>query len=131
MPGGIGPVSDATLSACTGQDRTFTSKKNANEIFFNLDQRRVLYDGVEGYLYFVDATNGIVSQTLQAALSGLGRPPSVEQIYLDPHKFFSGARRVRLTPTDADTLLVALRLAGVRTTVRHAPARSSNTVSPG
>lgn len=118
MPGGIGPVSIETISACAGRDRRIASAKNPNEIFFNLDNRRVFYDSAEGHLYFVDSPDGIVMQTVSASLAGLQHPPSIEQVYLDPHKCFHGARRVKLGEADANTLLIALRLTGIRTTIR-------------
>lgn len=118
MPGGVGPVSATTASACSRADRAITSARNATEIFFNLDHRRVFYDRAERALYFVNSPDGVVTQTIGASLSGLNSNAVIEQIYLDPHKCFNGARRVRLGDGEADTLLIALRLAGVRTTVR-------------
>ena len=118
MPGGIGPVSTATASACTRTDRPIAAVRNANEIFYNLDNRRVFFDRAEGFLYFVDLPDGAVTQTISASLAGLRSTAAIEQVYLDPHKCFHGARRVRLGDDHANTLLVALRLAGVRTTVR-------------
>ncbi len=118
MPGGVGPVSDKTASACTSRDRPIASAKNSNEIFFNLANRRVFYDSAEGRLYFVDSPDGIVMQTVSASLAGLHDPVSIEQVYLDPHKCFHGARRVQLSEAHANTLLIALRLAGIRTTIR-------------
>ena len=118
MPGGVGPVSKTTITASSRTDRTITSAKNTNEIFYNLDNRRVFYDRAERFLYFVDAQDGLVTQTISASLTGLGSKAAIEQVYLDPHQYFNGARRVRLDAAHADTLLIALRLAGVRTTVR-------------
>ena len=117
MPGGVGPVSDKTISACTGRDRRIAPAKNPNEIFFNLDNRRVFYDGAEGHLYFVDSPDGIVMRTVSASLAGLHNQSAIEQVYLDPHKCFHGARRVKLGEAHANTLLIALRLAGIRTTI--------------
>ena len=117
MPGGVGPVSIKTTSACASRDRRIASAKNPNEIFFNLDNRRVFYDSAEGHLYFVDSADGIVTQTVSASLAGLRNPVAIEQVYLDPHKCFHGARRVQLNGAHANTLLIALRLAGIRTTI--------------
>lgn len=118
MPGGIGPVSKTTASACGRVDREITSARNTNEIFYNLDSHRVFYDTADGFLYFVDSPGGIVRQTISASLQGMNSRTAIEQIYLDPHKYFNGANRVRMAGREADTLLIALRLAGVRTTVR-------------
>jgi len=117
MPGGVGPVSSATVSACSGKDRKIASVRNANEIFYHLDSRRVFFDAGEGFLYFVDSPDGMVEQTISASLIGLESTNTIEQVYLDPHKCFNGARRVKLAEAHADTLLIALRLTGVRTTV--------------
>jgi hypothetical protein len=35
-------------------------------------------------------------------------------LHLDPHGYFRGARRIRLTPAQACTVLVALRLGGIQ-----------------
>jgi hypothetical protein len=54
-------------------------------------------------------------------------------MHLDRHKFFNGTRRIRLTKQQADTVLVALRLSGVRTTIQRVARRpiSSTRSSPG
>jgi hypothetical protein len=118
MPGGIGKVSETMVSACCRQDRAIASVKNANEIFFNLDARRVFYDGSERYLYFVDSPQNLVMRTIQAVLAGMREPLLIEQLHLDTHKFFNGARRVGLTGAQAHAVLTALRLAGVAATIR-------------
>lgn len=112
------PAGNAAKSACSRHDQLITSAKNSNEIFFNLDNRRVFYDSTEGYLYFTDSPTGSLIQTVRATLTGLNSSATIEQIYLDPHRFFSGACRVRLLAEHVSTLLIALRLAGIRTTVR-------------
>jgi hypothetical protein len=42
----------------------------------------------------------------------------IEQLHLDQHKFFNGARRVSLTSEQAHVVLIALRLVGVTATIR-------------
>jgi len=106
------------MSACSRRDRAIASVKNANEIFFNLDGRRVYYDGSERYLYFVDSPQDLVMRTIRAALAGMRQPLVIEQLHLDTNKFFNGARRVGLTVEQAHTVLTALRLAGVAATIR-------------
>ena len=118
MPGGVGPISDTTISACASRDRPVAPPNNANEIFFNLDNRRVFYDSAACHLYFVDSPDGLVLQTVSASLAGLQSHVTIEQVYLDPHKCFNGARRMKLQPGHANALLIALRLAGIRTTIR-------------
>lgn len=118
MPGGIGPISEATLAACCGRERTIAPVSNATEIFFNLSSRRVFYDQADRYLYFVDSRDGLVIRILTAVAGGQGRVVDVEQIYLDSHGYFSGARRVALAPDISEPLLTAFRLAGIHTVVR-------------
>lgn len=89
----------------------------ANEIFFMLDSRHTFYDVIERLLYFVNAPGESAFATIEASLAGLGSTAVFEQIYLDPHNCFNGARRIRLTPAHATVVLVALRLAGTRTTL--------------
>jgi hypothetical protein len=117
MPGGIGPVDAATLSACSAPDRVIASVRNANEIFFHLDGRRVYFDRAAGYLYFVTGADDRVARTIRTSLAGLSATPGFEQLHLDAHGLFNGARRVPLGVPEADIVLVALRLAGVRATV--------------
>ena len=117
MPGGIGPVDQKTLSACSGHDRVITSVSNANEIFFHLDGRRVYFDRAAGYLYFVTGADDRVARTIAASLAGLHCTPAFEQLHLDSHGLFNGPRRVALSLRQADTVLIALRLSGVRATV--------------
>jgi hypothetical protein len=117
MPGGIGKVSKAVATAGNRSDRVIARTRNANEIFYNLDSRRVFYDTESCLLYFVDSDEGQVARTIRATLEGVDRNARIEQVYLDPHRCFNGARRVRLTEAQVAPMLVALRLAGVRTTV--------------
>jgi len=118
MPGGIGKVSETMASACCRQDRVIDSVKNANEIFFHLDGRRVYYDTTERYLYFVDSPQDLVMRTVRASLAGMRAAVVIEQLHLDTHRYFNGARRVALTDGQAQTVLTALRLAGVSATIR-------------
>ena len=62
MPGGVGPVSNSTLSAGTARDRKITSAKNATEIFYNLNNLRVFYDSADSHLYFIDTPDGLVTR---------------------------------------------------------------------
>ncbi|MCG6863716.1 MAG: hypothetical protein LJE70_21040 [Chromatiaceae bacterium] len=117
MPGGVGPVSQTTVLACTRQDRAIPSVQNANEIFYHLDSRRVLFDRGNGFLYFVNSSDGLIAGMIRAALTGMQCTFEIEQMHLDRHRFFTGARRIRLTAHQADTVLVALRVAGVRTAI--------------
>ena len=117
MPGGVGKVSNTVVTAGNRSDRRIARIRNTNEIFYNLDSRRVYYDTESCLLYFVDSDQGEVCRTIRAALDGIKGNSGIEQVYLDPHKCFNGARRVRLTAAQVAPLLVALRLAGIRTTI--------------
>jgi len=119
MPGGVGKVSNTVLNAATRSNRQIARTRNANEIFYNLDSRRVYYDAESCLLYFVDSEQGQVTRTIRAVLDGMPGSAGIEQVYLDPHKCFNGARRVQLTAAQAAPLLVALRLAGIRTTINQ------------
>lgn len=118
MPGGIGPMNPETLAACFTRGREIDAPGNANEIFFNLDGRRVYYDSGAGYLYFVNAPGDVVLRTVRSAAAGAGSLPVIEQLHLDVHKCFNAACRVRLQGALVNTVLMALRLAGVHATVR-------------
>jgi hypothetical protein len=109
---------EEALSAGSGRDRLIASVSNANEIFFCLDGRRVYFDRAAGFLYFVTGADDRVARIIRASLAGLGCSPVFEQLHLDAHGLFNGARRVALTVPEADTVLIALRLSGVRATVR-------------
>ncbi len=118
MPGGIGPVTDATITACAARDRVLAPVANANEIFFHLDGRRVFYASDQGWLYFVATADDLIGRVIVHALAGMCSPLDFEQLYLDINHCFPGARRVALDRQQFETVLVALRLAGVRATIR-------------
>ncbi len=118
MPGGIGKVSESMMSTCWRQDRSIASVKNTNEIYFHLDGRRVYFDRAGRFLYFVDSPLDLVKRTILAALTGAQDPVVIEQLHLDKHKFFNGARRVSLTSEQPHVVLIALRLVGVTATIR-------------
>jgi len=115
MPGGIGPVGPAVLAAGGRRERHFSATGGANEIFFHLDARRVYYDRRQCQLYFVCTPDDLVAHTLCAAIGGT--MPPIEQLHLDSHRFFNAARRVTLSPEQANIALMALRLVGISATV--------------
>ena len=118
MPGGIGPVSESMQSACADQGRSIDAVGNANEIFFNLDGRRVWYQRADEFLYFVTTPDNLVLRTVRNVLAVSGVSAVVEQLHLDVHQYFNGACRIRLRDTDINAVLMALRLVGVRAVVR-------------
>ena len=54
-----------------------------------------------------------MADILRSVMHGLGRTVTIEQLHLDTHQLFRGARRMRIAPADAETVLIALRLAAV------------------
>ncbi len=125
MPGGVGPVSEDIVLACGRLEREIAQIQNTNEVFYHLNSRQVFFDTDQGYLYFADSPQGSIRRTIRAALTSLNGHVAIEQLHLDQNKVFAAACRVRLTPEHADTVLVALRLTGIRarfTRVQHAPA---------
>lgn len=125
MPGGVGPVSEDIVLACAREERVIAQVRNTNEVFYHLNSRQVFFDTGQGYLYFADSPQGSIRRTIRAALASLNGQVAIEQLHLDQNKVFAAACRVRLTPEQVDTVLVALRLTGVRariTRVQHAPS---------
>lgn len=114
----IGPVSETTRLACSRHDRVIDAVSGANDIFFHLDGRRVFYDSAEAWLYFINAPEALVLRTIQGVLAGCGGTAMIEQLHLDSHRLFNGACRVALAGEQANAVLLALRLVGVRATVR-------------
>ncbi len=117
MPGGIGPVSEATIAACTRCDRAVGLPANANEIFYHLDGRRVFYDRAASLLYYVGAPEDRVARIIARVLAGMGCELACTQLHLDAHGFFGAAQRIALGASQVAPVLTALRLAGIRTTV--------------
>ena len=118
MPGGIGPVSQQVASAGKRGDRGLDGVSDSNAIFYHLDGRHVFYDRGTGYLYFVEASQGLITRTLRATLTGMRAVATIEQLHLDVHRLFMGASRIALSHAQADCVLTALRLVGVGATIR-------------
>ena len=112
MPGGSGPIGKTVLSVGSGARRTPSLSISAGEaaLFYNLHVGCVYYDREHAALYFVESRHA--PAVADVASSVLGRPLEAEQLHLDRHGFFCGARRAHLPPREAAVVLVALRLAG-------------------
>ncbi len=111
MPGGSGPVAGNILKA-GGTNRRVTAVSASTgeaELFYMLRTGSVYYDPRQAGLYFVDSHHAPVPALVSSVL---GRPLEIEQLHIDRHGFFSGARRAQLAPREAEPVLVALRLAG-------------------
>jgi hypothetical protein len=119
MPGGIGPVDPNTASACRRAQAGNPLLPGAGEaeIFYRLAFGRACYSYRLESLYFVDSRYAPVAGILRAVMHGLDRGADVEQLHLDPHRVFRGARRVPLAVRHAEVVVTALRLAGVEVTL--------------
>lgn len=118
MPGGIGRVSESVQQHSAGRERELSAGAGANEIFFHLDGRNAYFDRAAGALYFVDTAGDTITRTLTAALQASGTVARFEQLHLDTHRFFNAARRLTLDESQRAAALTALRLIGVRVTLR-------------
>jgi hypothetical protein len=115
MPGGIGPVDRTTANASrtARPGNPLLPGAGEAEIFYRLSLGRACYGYRQESLYFVESRYAPVGDILHSVMQGLGRTAAVEQLHLDTHRLFRGARRVRIAPRDADAVLTALRLAGI------------------
>jgi hypothetical protein len=119
MPGGIGPVdSDCAKALCLTQ-REVSLPASADElrIFYNLSMHRVHYFPRRSAIYYVESRHVPVQETLLATLGASAARVEITQLYLDRLGFFKIGKRATLTMTQANTVLVALRLKGVRVSV--------------
>jgi len=119
MPGGIGHVDRTTAHACrtARADSPLLPGAGEAEIFHRLSLGKACYACQKESLYFVESRYAPVGGILRSVMEGLGNPAVIEQLHLDAHQLFCGARRLRIAPQDADTVLIALRLAGIEITV--------------
>ena len=90
---------------------------NDLEIFFHLCVGRVYYRAVSQSLYFVDSSTISISDTIHQVFKGLSDQPQIQQLYLDVHSLFNAAFKIELTAVQRDTLLVALKLRGIKVEV--------------
>jgi len=110
----IGAVSASIANASKTAGRGISASASELEIFYSLDGNHVHYEALAGRLYFVTSDHSAVASLIQAAFIGMQQIPMIEQLHLDSHGYFRGARRIRLTPAQARTVLVALRLGGIQ-----------------
>ena len=110
----IGSVSAAIANASKTVGRGIPATASELEIFYNLDGNRVHYETRSGRLYFVSSEHSSVATLVEAAFTGMRQTLCIEQLHLDPHGYFRGARRIQLTPSQARTVMVALRLGGIQ-----------------
>ena len=120
MPGGgPGSISKALASVLRCNDRSTGLGVDANpvEIYYNLGMDRVHYVPQENWLYFADSKHFPVLVTIESVFAGLQAELEVEQLYLDVHGYYKGAQRIQITRQQADAVLVALRLKGVKISI--------------
>ena len=119
MPGGIGPVDPDCAEALCRAHRQIELPSSADElrIFYNLSMDRVHYFPARNAIYYVDSRHidveGIVLRTLGSEAARL----EIDQLHLDRLGFFKSGKRLRLQRRHAETVLVALRLRGIRVTI--------------
>lgn len=115
----IGPVDSNCAKTLCSHHRKVSSPASEGEanIFFNLCMDRVHYSPGRSAIYFVDSSYVKVAETIDSVLKGLGCEPQVEQLYLDQLSIFKSLKRIRLDPTQARAVMVALRMQGMQITV--------------
>jgi hypothetical protein len=84
------------------------------QILYHLDMGRVHYCPQTQYLYFCNSFVVEIRGTIESVMSGLGHQCEIERVYLDVHRFFSTASRVRLTQDELTPVCVALRMQGIQ-----------------
>ncbi|MCB1761518.1 MAG: hypothetical protein KDI27_00060 [Gammaproteobacteria bacterium] len=118
MPGGIGPVDAKCARALCLTQRVVNLPAAADElqILYNLGMHRVHYFPGRNAIYFVESRHVAVQETLLAALGETAHDVTITQLYLDRLGLFKVGKRANVTPEQAATVLVALRIMGVRVT---------------
>ena len=119
MPGGIGPVDPKCAKALCQAHREIKLPPTADErrIFYNLSMDRVHYVPDRDALYFVDSRHSGVQNILDAELRSMGVTAQITQLHIDNLGIFNGGKRIILPPDQARSVLVALRLQGIRISV--------------
>ena len=79
MPGSVGPMDKATLSACGKRSDRVGQGDGANAIFY-LDARHVCLDRAGGQLYFVDNPQGTIVSIINEEVTRNGCRPVVRAI---------------------------------------------------
>ncbi len=110
----IGAVSASIANASKCAGRGIPASASELEIFYNLDGNHVHYEDYSGRMYFVASEHSAVKSLIRAAFAGMRQVPLIDQLHLDPHGYFRGARRIQLTSAQATTVMVALRLGGIQ-----------------
>lgn len=119
MPGGIGPVdSDCAKALClTERDVSLPASADELRILYNLGMHRVHYFPGRNAVYYVESRHIPVQEIMLSTLGESASQVVITQLYLDRLGFFKIGKRAALTLQQAATVLVALRLKGVRVSV--------------
>ena len=119
MPGGIGSIDQQLAQSlrCTNRATGLKATASHTEIFYNLGMDRVHYVPQAQYLYFPRSTYFPILRTLESVYAGLKTPLEIEQLFMDEHGYYKGAQRIFLSTGEADAILVALRLRGIKISV--------------
>lgn len=84
------------------------------QIVYNLGMGSVHYSPQTCYLYFSNSFVAEIRHTIEAVLTGLQQTCEIEPVYLDIHRCFPAANRVRLTAESLVPICVALRIQGIQ-----------------
>jgi hypothetical protein len=111
-------LNDESRRAFLGCRRQVSLAEGSGEvqIVYNLGMGRVHYSSRAGYLYFSKSLVGEIRGTIEAVHAGLQQMCAIEPVYLDVHRCFLAANRVRLTSETLVPVCVALRMQGIHVT---------------
>lgn len=119
----VARLNDENRRAFLGCRRRLTLDKDSGEvqIVYNLGIGRVHYSPQTRYLYFCNSYAAEIRDTIEAVHQGLRLKCEIELVYLDVHRCFPAASRVRLQPETLTPVCVALRMQGVQVSTGGAP----------
>ena len=119
MPGGIGSIDQKLAQGLRCNDRLTGLNADASprEIYYNLGMDRVHYVPHSGHLYFPHSSYFPIRETLEQVFLGLNCSLDIEQLFMDEHGYYKGAQRVPLQGKHVSTVLVALRLKGIKISI--------------
>jgi len=114
----VARLNDENRRAFLGCRRQVSLAEGSGEvqIIYNLGMSRVHYSPQAGYLYFSKSLVGEIRGTIEAVHAGLRLSCYIEPVYLDVHRCFAAASRVRLIPETLAPVCVALRMQGIEVT---------------
>lgn len=114
----VARLNDENRRAFLGSRRQVSLTEDSGEvqIVYNLGMGRVHHSPRTGYLYFSNSFVTEIRSTIEAVYAGLRQSCEIEPVYLDVHRCFPAANRVRLTPEALTPVCVALRIQGIQVT---------------